>query len=163
LGLISEELLSLFNQKIALEVYNSQVYIKIYNYLSNIGLDKIANFFKKQSMGEIDHRNKFIEYVNERNCAIEILPVNSVEDTFNTLKNIAQLYVDREISTTAFIKSMAFNAFENEDLISYNFLMIMINEQQEEENLALSFQDMISNVGDNPNCWQIFNNTFSLG
>jgi ferritin-like protein 2 len=160
--LISSELLALFNKKISLEVYNSQIYIKISNYLSNLGLDKIADFFKTQSMGEIDHRNLFIEYLNNRNCNVDILQVDSVIQNINSLQDIAILYVEREFETTKFIKSMVFQAFEEEDLITYDFLITIIKEQQEEEKLSLTFQDMVNNIGTEMSCWQIFNNTFPL-
>lgn len=164
MNLLSPELKSKFEQKISGEILNSNIYLQIYNFLSILGLDKIAEYFKEhQAQEEINHRNKFMEFATNRNCPISILSVNPVDININTLKDVANLYVERELLTTKEIKEMAFLAFESEDLITYNFLMEMLQIQYLEESEALNLQDQINNIGDDPNCWQIFNNTFTLG
>lgn len=163
MNLLSEELKQLFEQKIALETYNSNLYLKIANFLSVLGLSKLASYFKSASAEEITHRDMFVDFANKRNCPLEIIGVDGVSEEFSTLKEIAQTFLNRELETTKFIKRMAFNAFEEEDLLTYQFLLNeMLNLQIAEEDEALTFSDMVNNIGDDIKDWQLFDNTFSL-
>lgn len=163
MNLLSEELKPLFEQKIALETYNSNLYLKIANFLSTLGLSKLSQYFKTQSADEISHRDKFVDFASARNCPVEILGVDAITENFSTLKEIAEVYLQRELETTKFITRMAFKAFEEEDLITYEFLINeMISEQKSEEQESLDFLDMVNNIGDDIKDWQLFDNTFNL-
>lgn len=58
----------ILNKQINLELWASYQYLAMWNYFerSNVGLDNIANFFKKSSEEENEHAKKLMEYQNRR-------------------------------------------------------------------------------------------------
>lgn len=160
---MSNELKQLFEQRIADELYNHQVYKFFANRLKNIGLDNLAKFFNKQASDELHHYNILIDYCNQRNIDVEFLAIKSVEIEYVTLIDIARMFLKLEQNNTRDIKAMINVAMQEGDLLSYKWLIDdLLKEQIEEEDLAQTLSDKLINIGDDMPMIQIFDQGMEL-
>ena len=72
------------NNQIGREFQASYQYFSLYTYFDrdDIGLEKIAKFFKKMSDEERDHATKLSEYQNKRGGRVELKPITAVNFDF---------------------------------------------------------------------------------
>ena len=97
--LISENLRTALLEQFGEEKYNSHIYLAMYSFLKNMGLNNIAGKFKEQYEEESKHAEMIIEYLLDVNAPVSLPQVQSC-DSPSTLSEIAKLYLDREIYTT---------------------------------------------------------------
>jgi ferritin len=160
---ISETMKALFERQIGHELHNHQIYRYFSNRMNNIGLTKIGTFLKSQAEGEISHQEKLISYCEDRNVDVEFVAIDSVDLSYVTILDIAQLIREVERKTTAMLKEMAMIAFTEGDLLTYEWLMKdLILEQIEEEDVSQTFVDLLTNVGNDMAMIQLLDNNFPL-
>jgi ferritin len=160
---ISETMKTLFERQISHEMHNHQIYRYFGNRLSNIGLNKLGAFMKSQADGEVGHHEKLVSYCEDRNIDVDFIQVESVNLQYNNILDIAQAVLSVEQKTTSMLKEMVQQAWADGDLLTYEWLMKdLIVEQIEEENVAQTLVDQLTNVGDSMIMIQLYDNTFSL-
>lgn len=66
------------NKQINVELDASHQYLSLYNYFNrdDVGLENVANFFKKCSEEEREHAFKFIDYQNMRGGKVKLNTIN---------------------------------------------------------------------------------------
>jgi len=143
--LITEKLYELFKNQIVHENQNSIIYKNVSAYLQRIGLKNLGAFFTKQSSDETGHRDLLIDYLTDINVPVLIDDVPYVNVDMSSLSSIAHFALNREIETTNRIKAMCVQALDDEDILTYEFLLSFIKEQREE--IAVS-QDLVDNIDD---------------
>lgn len=83
LGNWTKECENILNKQISLELWASYKYLSMWSYFdrSTVGLNKIADFFKKSSDKEREHAMKLIEYQNKRGGTVSLvdIPAPSLE------------------------------------------------------------------------------------
>jgi ferritin len=139
---ISEESLRLLNNQIKEEMYNSQFYRYIGSYLKQMGLDNIGSYFgDTQVQEEQSHSQMITDYINDRNEKVIVLPVPEVNIEFQSLTQLAELYLQREQITTAKLSIIASNALSESDFMLFDFMQGLVKIQRDEERDALSYLD----------------------
>lgn len=142
---ISDKIKQLINLQIQKELTNSLLYKSMANWLDFEGWKGAAKLYNKHAEEELGHRDKFINYMLDR----DVMPItpsktfDEIPNSFNSLEDIIKATVKREIETTESIKKINYQAMEEMDCITKTFLIGMLSEQQEEEATAMGWEDRL--------------------
>lgn len=142
MNLISPALTSAICEQIGHEIMNANTYLYICGYLRNKGLDGIAKHFEEQHAEEIGHSKEFFSLLTDLNAPVTIPEVDEVNSPIDTIMDIAKLYLEREILTTASINEIKKLAIQEDNAIVEEKMRDMISKQQKEMEEATSFVDM---------------------
>jgi len=134
---LSENLNSVLNLQILVELGNQNKYMQMQSYFENLQCKKLAEYFKTQADGEHDHANLFMGYINDRTGGNVILgEVAEPKTDFTDITSVADFYVKTEEQTTATIEEIYDLALNEKSYIDLPFLAKMLEEQVEEEDSA---------------------------
>jgi ferritin len=139
--LISEALETAICEQIGHELYNANLYLFICGYLRNKGLDNIAKHFEGQAEEENKHAKEFFDLMTDMNADIYIPEINEINIDINTIKDIATLYLEREIVTTKSIQEIRLLAMGDNNPVVEEKMREMIGKQQHEYAEATRFMD----------------------
>jgi ferritin len=96
----------------------------------------VANWFYVQFQEEQAHARIFMNYLNSRDAKVELLPVDAVPSSWNTVLDMYKQTLEHEKKVTSLINNLAAIANEDRDFASINRLNWFIDEQIEEEESA---------------------------
>lgn len=160
---ISPKILDLLNQQISHEGLNSQKYAVIAAELQNAGLDNIAGHFLGQVKEEQGHQELLRNYITDRNEKVRALAIPAFDFIFaNDILSVANTYLETEQTTTAQLKNIATEAWNEGDYITFNFIMSMVDIQRTEEAEALTFLDKAILADGAPEVLLLWDANFSL-
>ena len=146
---LSPSLNESINQQILQEYRNSLIYAQIQSFFDELQLKNIAEYFKKQSLQEAEHAQKFIKYLNDRTGGkVNIGTVDSPELILLSAGQAGEVYVLAEEGTTESIESIFELASDEKSFIDFPFILSMLDEQVEEEDSANEFSIKIKNTTD---------------
>lgn len=146
---LSPELNESINQQILQEYRNSLIYAQIQSFFEDLQLKNIAEYFKKQSVHETEHAQKFIQHLNDRTGGkVTIGEVNSPNLALPSVESVGEIYVSTEEGTTESIESIYELASDMKSFIDFPFLLSMLSEQVEEEDSANEFSIKLKNTKD---------------
>jgi len=143
--LISEKLYNLFVNQINHEQNNSLIYKNIATHLDILGFKNLTKYFEGQVLEEIGHRDMLISYLNDLNIKNDVGDIKKVEINMATLMDIILFGLEREILTKNMINEMVVVASEDEDMLSYEFLLSLLKLQRNE---ISEFQYLYDNIKD---------------
>ena len=158
---LSPKLLKMLCEQIAHESYNSHLYLKMSSALKINGLDKLGAHFDGQFSEENGHQKLVADFISDRNEPAQIMAVPAVDVDPSGILEIAQLYVKQEKLTTAKLKAIAKAAWDEFDLIAFDFLSEMIDKQRVEEEEAMTFADQAALTKGEPSAVLFWNNTYA--
>lgn len=140
---ISEEIAGMLVTQIGSELHNHNVYRTFQNYYALQGLDKIAYYYERRALEELEHHLWILSHLNDADipfCYPVVKPVEyEIED------NVApfRYTVDLEIRTTTGISKIVDKALEEKDWETYEWLLrTLIAEQHEEESTSRTALDI---------------------
>lgn len=146
---LSNELNDALNEQITKEYRNVLIYAQIQSYFESLQLKKIASYFKKQSVHEAEHAQKFIQHINDRTGGnVNIGEVNSPSLMLSSVESVGDTYILTEEETTESIESIYELASDMKSFIDFPFLLSMLSEQVEEEDSANEFSMKLKNTKD---------------
>lgn len=146
---LSQELNDTLNEQALHEYHNSLIYAQVQSYFEDLQLKNIAEYFKKQSIQEAEHAQKFIQHLNDRTGGRVIIgEVNSPNVLLSSVEMIGDIYVSTEEGTTESIESIYDLACNTKSFIDFPFLLTMLSEQVEEEDSANEFSMKLKNTKD---------------
>ncbi len=155
---LSTSLCEAYNQQILHELGNASKYMQIASFFEDLQLNKIADYFKKQSDDEKQHANKFMNHINDRvGGKVSIGEVDSPNLELTDCSSVGDVYLKVEEETTASIEGLYDLALSEKSYIDLGFLTDMLQEQIEEEDSADKFRTRIQSVKD----YILFDATFS--
>lgn len=141
--LISNDLKSLLHQQWIEEKENSQFYLYIGAWLKNFGLDNIGKFFMKASDEEEGHAQEILKLMTDLNIDFESGNIASGQFSINSIMDIAEKFLSREIQTTESLKEIrdACEGDEAGNAVVEEMIRKMISQQQSELEEANNFMD----------------------
>jgi ferritin len=146
---LSNELNESINEQILCEYHNALVYAQIQSYFEGLQLKKIAEYFKKQSIQETEHAQKFIQHLNDRaGGKVTICEISPPILDLSSVESIGRIYILTEEGTTESIESIYELASDTKSFIDLPFLLDMLSEQVEEENSSVEFALKLKNTKD---------------
>ena len=138
--MLSEKLHATINEQINAELWSAYLYLSMSMDAEAKGYKGVANWFYVQWLEEQDHARILMNYLNSRDCKVELKPIKEVRTEWNTILEMFQETLRHEKVVTSLINNLAAIAAEDKDFASSNMLVWFVNEQVEEEESA---RDMI--------------------
>jgi len=139
--MISKELHSAINTQINAELWSAYLYLAMSLDAESKGYKGIANWFYVQFQEEQAHARIFMNYLNSRDSKVELLPIDAVQSSWESVLDMFRHTLEHEKKVTAMIANLAAIARNDSDFASINRLNWFIDEQIEEEESA---RDMIA-------------------
>ena len=134
--MLSEKLHAAINEQINAELWSAYLYLSMSMDAEAKGYKGVANWFYVQWLEEQDHARILMNYLNSRDCRVELKPIKEVRTEWNTILEMFQETLRHEKVVTSLINNLAAIAAEDKDFASSNMLVWFINEQVEEEESA---------------------------
>jgi len=141
--MFSQKLHDAMNAQVNAELWSAYLYLAMSLDAESKGYKGVANWFYVQFQEEQAHARIFMNYLNSRDAKVELLPIESVPDAWDSVLDMFRQTLEHEKKVTALINNLAAIAKEDNDYASINRLNWFIDEQVEEEESA---RDMIFNV-----------------
>ena len=131
--MLSENLKNAINDQINAELWSAYLYLAMSLDAEAKGFKGVANWFYVQWLEEHDHARIFMNYLNSRDCKVELKPIAEVPTHWASVSEMFQETLRHEKVVTSRINNLAAIAAEDKDFASSNMLIWFINEQVEEE------------------------------
>lgn len=141
--MLSTRLHEAINAQINAELWSAYLYLAMSLDAESKGYRGVANWFYVQFQEEQAHARIFMNYLNSRDAKVELLPVEAVPATWNSVLDMYKQTLEHEKKVTSLINNLAAIANEDRDFASINRMNWFIDEQIEEEESA---RDMIFTV-----------------
>ena len=145
---ISKALVDLVNEQIAHELIASNQYLQIATYFDGQALQKLSEFFYKQSEEEREHALKFVKYMTEVGGEVRILEIPASDYDIKSAEHAFQMSLDWEKEVTRRIHAMMALAIEEKDYASQAFLQWFVTEQVEEEDSMGTMLQIVQQAGE---------------
>lgn len=134
--MISEKLHKALNEQINAEMWSAYLYLSMSMDAEAKGQKGVANWFFIQWQEELDHARIFMNYLNSRECTVELAPIAAVPQTWESVLDMFVQTLEHEKTVSGLIHNLAAIAHDDNDFASQNRLVWFINEQVEEEESA---------------------------
>lgn len=144
---LSKNLMKALNDQVTLEAFSSQMYLMLACWADDNLLDGVKNFMMKHSQEERVHMAKIIEYIQERGGKVTIEAIKKPGPLPKSILECFEMVLKQEIENTEAIYNLVNRSMEEKDWASWNFLQWLVNEQREEEKLALDLLDKAKLAG----------------
>lgn len=145
--MLSESILGLLNEQINLEFYSSNVYLQMGAWADKEGLDGCAAFLATHADEEMGHMRRIWNFVQEAGHMPVLGAIKAAPTKIKDVKALFEEVYSHEQLVTAKINELAHAAFEQKDMITFNFMQWFVAEQHEEEALARNILDRIKVIG----------------
>lgn len=146
--ILSRRLSNALNEQILAEMWSSNLYLSMSIHFAQIGLDGCAHWMKKQSMEELEHAHKMINYSIQRGGQVKLDQINVVPTAFGTPLEIFEHVYTHEVHVSELIDKLVDVAAEEKDKATQDFLWGFVREQVEEEATAKALVDKLKLYGE---------------
>lgn len=146
--ILSRRLSNALNEQILAEMWSSNLYLSMSIHFAQIGLDGCAHWMKKQSMEELEHAHKMIDYSIQRGGQVKLDQINVVPTAFGTPLEIFEHVYTHEVHVSELIDKLVDVAAEEKDKATQDFLWGFVREQVEEEATAKALVDKLKLYGE---------------
>ena len=147
--MITTRLHNAINAQINAELWSAYLYLSMSLDAEAKGYKGVANWFFIQFKEEQDHARIFMNYLNSVDARVELLPIEAVPSTWNSVLDMFKQTLEHEKKVTSLINNLAYIANEDRDFASINRLNWFIDEQVEEEESAREMISTVEAVEDN--------------
>lgn len=134
--MLSTGLHSAINAQVNAELWSAYLYLAMSLDAEAKGYKGVANWFYVQFQEEQAHARIFMNYLNSRDAKVELLPIEGVPSTWESVLDMFKQTLEHEKKVTSLINNLAVIANEDRDFASINRLNWFIDEQVEEEESA---------------------------
>lgn len=147
MSMLNEEVYDLLNAQITKERENQALYMAAAAAADFSAWDGSRKFFLKSAGEEMEHAQKFVEYIIARNMPVTFDMVNSINPNMVAASSLLELFnagLEREIQTTDAILAIYQAADEAGDFQTCEFLNWFMKEQTDS---VKEFQDIVTELG----------------
>ena len=130
---ISEAMVAAINDQIKAEYDSAYIYLAMSAYFKDAGLDGMAHWMKKQYTEEVEHAEKFIDYLYERGARVIIPDVAKPKDSYADALEVFKTAYAHEQYVTLRIYKLVDLAISEKDYATQSMLKWFVDEQLEEE------------------------------
>ncbi len=131
------------NAQMTKEAHASQIYLSYGAWAENNGFGGVANFLFRHAQEERNHMMKVLEYILKRGSEVQVIAIPAPMDNPVSIYNCFEKVFEHETDNTKAIYKLVKMSFDEEDWASWNFMQWFVNEQVEEETLAMNLLDKI--------------------
>jgi ferritin len=144
---LSETLTQALNDQMTKEAHASQIYLSYGAWADDEGYGGIANFLFRHAAEERNHMMKILEYILKRGAKARVTAIPPPAADPSGINQLFEKIFEHEVDNTSAVYKIVKMAFSEEDWVTYNFMQWFVNEQAEEETLALELLDKIKISG----------------
>ena len=130
---ISDSMVSAINEQIKAEYDSAYIYLAMSAYFKDAGLDGMAHWMQKQYREEVEHAEKFIDYLYERGARVIIPDVAKPKDSYSDALDAFKTAYSHEQYVTSRIYKLMDLAVAEKDYATQSMLKYFVDEQMEEE------------------------------
>ena len=130
---ISKKMVDCINDQIRAELESSYIYLSMSAYLKDQNLDGMAHWMKKQAKEEIEHAEKFMEYLYDRGARVVLEAIAKPTTEFEGPLGVFKEALKHEQYVSERIYKMVDLAMAEKDHMSTSMLQWFVDEQVEEE------------------------------
>jgi ferritin len=149
--MLSKKMQAALNHQINEELFSAYTYLAIAGAADRLGLPGFTNWFKMQYQEELNHADKFFNYIIERDGTIELEPIAKPEIETASPLAMFESALKHERHITGCIFKLKDLAKSESDHATDVFLEWFVKEQVEEEANARQVIDQLKLVQGNPN------------
>jgi len=142
--MLSEKILSIFNNQIEKEAYSSNLYLAMASWVENQGFEGTASWLHTHAEEERSHMLQFIKYVNDRGGVAIIPQINKPPVEYGSIKDMFKEILSHEQYITKSINEIVGLCMDEKDYTTLNWVQIFVNEQLEEEALVSGIIDKLN-------------------
>lgn len=137
--MLNKKIVDLINAQINKELESSYIYAHMANYYEENDLSGFAAWFTKQAQEELEHAQKFMDYLHSQNAVVVLKDIKASTVEFKDAREPLVLQLEHEKFITASIDLIYAEALKLNDFRTTIFLNWFIEEQQEEEEQSDEF------------------------
>ena len=138
---MEEKLIALCEKQINKELWSGYLYLNVAEFYRKKGLDGFHAWFMNHAKEELEHAEKFCEFLQDRDVEFKLLSIDAPKEKFKDLKDPLLFQVEHEKKVTNMIKDIYAEATKENDYLAKNFLEWFLGEQFEEETTAKNILD----------------------
>ncbi|NUP74213.1 MAG: ferritin [Sinomonas sp.] len=139
----------LLGQQIKSEFAASQQYIAVAVWFASRDLPQLARHFYRQSLEERNHGMMMVQYMVDRNIAVEIPGIEPVRNDFSDATEPLALSLAQEKEVTAKIEALFQAARDEGDPLGEQFMLWFLKEQVEEVSAMTTLLNVAERAGGN--------------
>ena len=144
---ISDSIVKAINEQIKAEYDSAYIYLAMSAYFEDQGLKGMAHWMKKQYAEEIEHAEKFVNYLYERGARVIIPEIAKPKDDYNDALDVFQTAYKHEQYVTSRIYNLVEQAVNEKDYATQSVLKWYVDEQMEEEDNTSSIVNQLEFLG----------------
>ena len=133
---VDPNLQNAINRHINAEIYSSYLYLSMSTYCDSIDLPGFAHWMRIQSQEEYTHAMKFVDYLQDRDSRVTLLPIDQPPIEFASVEDIMRQTLAHEQHVSKLINDLYGVAVQANDYASQIMLQWFVSEQVEEEKTA---------------------------
>lgn len=144
---MKEKLANMMQDQVAKEIWSGYLYLQVAEYYRAKGLDGFYQVFKKHFYEELEHAERFQDYLSEMGYEVKLQAIEAPNFKFKDLREPLVFQIEHEKLVTSLIEAIYREARAEDDLQAMDFMRWYIDEQREEERNAygdLEFFDMFA-------------------
>ena len=130
---ISDAMISAINDQIKAEFDSAYIYLAMSAYFKDAGLVGMSHWMKKQYSEEVEHAEKFIDYLYERGARVIIPEIAKPKESYADALEVFKTAYNHEQYVTSRIYKLVDLAISEKDYATQSMLQWFVNEQMEEE------------------------------
>ncbi len=144
---LSKTLSDALNAQVTKEAHASQIYLSYASWAERQGFSGISNFLFRHAEEERDHMMKLMEYILKRGAEVKITAIPAPHENPTSLQSCFEKVFEHETDNTKAIYKLVKLSHEEEDWATLNLMQWFVEEQIEEETLAMNILDKIKLAG----------------
>ena len=145
--MLSKEMEKELNIQINKELYSAYYYLAMASWAEDKAFQGVANFFKVQAQEEMEHVEKFYNYVNDRGGRVILEAIDKPPAEYKNVEEVFSLALEHEQYVTSRIHHLVDVATKESDHGTKTFLDWFVTEQVEEEASMDTILNKIKMVG----------------
>ena len=143
MSIIKEDTIKLLNVQLNKELYSASLYFNMAGWCDKEGLKGCSKFLYGHYKEEIEHFEKFRDFINKVGGQATITDMPAPQNDFKSVEDLFETILKHEQYVTSCINELVGSAMDKKDYITLRFLDWFIQEQLEEEEL---FNDIIEKI-----------------
>ncbi|WP_028329789.1 ferritin [Brachyspira alvinipulli] len=148
MSIIKEDTIKLLNVQLNKELYSASLYFNMAGWCDKEGLKGCSKFLYGHYKEEIEHFEKFRDFINKVGGQATITDMPAPQNDFKSVEDLFETILKHEQYVTSCINELVGSAMDKKDYITLRFLDWFIQEQLEEEELFNDILDKIKILGD---------------
>jgi ferritin len=144
--MLDPKLKNALDQQVNAELWSAYLYLSMSYDMDNKGYEGMAAWFAAQAKEEFAHATRFMSYIGEMDEKVLLLPIEKVQQVWNSPLEAFEETLKHEKVVTAKIHNLMDIAIEVKDYASQSMLKWFIDEQVEEEDTARKVVDKLTKI-----------------